>query len=444
MTTSGGPRQDLLRQLPKVDVLLRDERVARFAHGVAVAAAREVLDEARAALREGGGLPADLVDQVVERARRLDEGRLLEVVNATGIVLHTNLGRAPWSPSAVAAAARAAGYCDLELTLATGARGGRLSGVQAQLRHLVGAEASLVVNNNAAAVMLVLTALAAGREVVVSRGELVEIGGSFRVPDIVASGGARLREVGTTNRTRVADVERAIGPDTALILKVHPSNFKVTGFVEAPTRRELAALGRARGVPVVEDLGSGSLRGGHGEPSVAEVLEAGIDLVTFSGDKLVGGPQAGVVVGRADLVALLRKHPLYRALRVDKVTLAALEATLGDHLAGRVVPVDAMSRADPGELRARAERLRALVGVGEVVATEGQVGGGAAPGEALPSFALRLATDRPDALAAALRAGRPPVVARVHHEAVLLDVRTVTDAQLAPLGGRLAALFRNE
>ncbi|MCB9685350.1 MAG: L-seryl-tRNA(Sec) selenium transferase [Alphaproteobacteria bacterium] len=433
----------LFRSLPKVDALARDPALAGVPFPIAVAAARDAIDAARDRLRAGGGA-GDLVADAARRARALDQGRLTQVINATGVVLHTNLGRAPWSDSALAAAQRVASGCDLELTLSDGRRGGRLAGVSAQLRHLVGAEAALVVNNNAAAVLLALTALAAGREVVVSRGELVEIGGSFRVPDIIASGGARLVEVGTTNRTRIADVRAAAGPDTALLLKVHRSNFKVVGFTEEPTRQELAAVGRELGVPLVEDLGSGSLRGGHGEPSVREVLEAGVDLCTFSGDKLVGGPQSGVVVGRAELVARLRSHPLYRAMRVGKVTLAALEATLGDHLAGRVTPVDRMLTTTADELLARAQRLQVASDVGEVVATDGQVGGGAVPGETLASFALRVATSQPDALATALRTGTPAVLARVHRDALLLDVRTVPDERIPALAERLAALCRSE
>jgi L-seryl-tRNA(Ser) seleniumtransferase len=339
---------------------------------------------------------------------------------------------------------RVAGACDLELDLEAGERGGRLRGVTAQLRHLTGAEATVVVNNCAAAVLLGLTALARGREVIVSRGELVEIGGSFRVPEVIASGGARLVEVGTTNRTRVADYARAITPETAVLLRVHPSNFRVTGFTEVPDRAELVALGRERGVPVLEDLGSGALAPIDREPSVREVVAAGTDLVFFSGDKLLGGPQAGLAVGRADLVERLRKHPLYRALRVDKVTLAALEATLGDHVAGRPTPVAAMIAAAPEALRARAERLRDAIGAGSVADETSVVGGGTLPGLELPTSVVRLDVARPDAFARTLRTGRPAVVPRVGGGAVLLDVRTVADEQVEPLARRVAAVLASE
>lgn len=440
---------DVLRTLPKVDLLVRDPALAAFPHPVAVGAARQVLDEVRAAVRDGAvdAVP-DLVPRVVARARLLTGGRLVPVINATGVVVHTNLGRAPWSEAARAAAMRVAGYCDLELDLGTGTRGGRLRGVAAQIRHLTGAEATLVVNNCAAAVLLGLTALAAGREVVVSRGELVEIGGSFRVPDVIASGGARLREVGTTNRTRLADYEAAVGPDTALLLKVHPSNFRVVGFTEEPSRTELVGLARRTGLLVVEDLGSGNLRAGGGEPSVREVVESGVDLVFFSGDKLLGGPQAGLVVGRADLVERLRRHPLYRALRVDKVVLAALEATLGDHVAGRAPPVTAMLEASPEVLAGRAQGLAgALRDLGvavEVVDGRSVAGGGAWPGQELPSFAVRIVSSRPDGVATALRTGDPAVVARVSDGALLFDVRTLTDPQIAPLAARVAEVWRGE
>lgn len=441
-------RSTLLRGLPKVDVVARDSVLAGVPHALAVGAARQVIDEVRADVRAGRceRLP-DVAGLAAERARILGEGRLVSVINATGVVVHTNLGRAPWSPAARAAANRAMGYCDVELDRVTGLRGGRLSGLGAQIRHLTGAEAALVVNNCAAAVLLVLTALAAGREVVVSRGELVEIGGSFRVPDVIASGGARLREVGTTNRTRTADYARAIGPDTALLLRVHPSNFRVVGFTEEAPREALVALGRERGVPVVEDLGSGRLcplgDADGGEPSVREVVEAGVDLVCFSGDKLLGGPQAGVIVGSAARIAALRAHPLYRALRVDKVTLAALEATLGDHASGRAPPVPAMLTEPVEAVRGRAERLAAsLRGLGcpcELVDTPAVAGGGALPGRALASVAVRVAVARPDLAASALRLGTPAVVARVEGGAVVLDARTVDERDLDTLAARAAA-----
>jgi L-seryl-tRNA(Ser) seleniumtransferase len=436
----------LLRSLPKVDRLVEEPALGCYPPSLRVRAARLVLDEVRAALL-AGTLPAlpELVPLVAERARSLEQGRLVSVINATGVVVHTNLGRAPWSESARAAALRVAGYCDLEMDLDSGRRGGRLRGVTAQLRQLVGAEAALVVNNCAAAVLLALTALAAGKEVIVSRGELVEIGGSFRVPDVISSGGARLREVGTTNRTRIGDFARAIGPEAAVLLRVHPSNFRTQGFVEAPSRAEVAQLARERGLLSMEDLGSGSLAPAWGEPSVREVLEAGIDLVMFSGDKLLGGPQAGVVAGRAALVERLRAHPLYRALRVDKVILAALEATLGDHLAERPPPVMAMLQEGLPTLQLRARRLAELLQARRLVARVLEVpsvaGGGTLPGFELPSVGVHVPASSVDARARALRVGRPAVVARVHEGGLLFDVRTVREEELNTLAAQVAAVL---
>lgn len=432
---------DALRRLPKVDRLARslgDDVPQR----IAMAAARQIVAEARALILAGDP-PPDSLDQLArDRAVALRKGRLVPVINATGIVIHTNLGRAPWSASAITAAARAASYCDLEVQMSTGTRGGRLRGVAGQLQELTGAEAAVVVNNCAAAVMLALTAVARDREVVVSRGELVEIGGSFRVPDVIASGGARLREVGTTNRTRAADYAAAIGPETGALLRVHPSNFRVVGFTEEPDRHELVALGRAHGVLVIEDVGAGSLDGGFGETSIREVVDAGVDLVSFSGDKLLGGPQAGIVVGTTAAVAQLRTHPLYRALRVGKVTLAALEATLGDHLAGVAPPVLAMLSADADTLRDRAEALArhlTAAGVGCTVHPEQSfVGGGALPGQGLDTWVVRIPLTDAQAMAQRLRVGEPAVLARVSRGAMHLDPRTVTDEQTAELVDRVA------
>lgn len=434
----------LLRGLPSVDALA--SRLAGVPAPVAVAAARQVIERVRAEVLAGERtvLP-DLDAEAAAVAAGLDAGRMRRVLNATGVVVHTNLGRSSWSASARAAAERAMGHCDLELRLDDGQRGGRLDGLRAQLRVLTGAEDALVVNNAAAAVLLGLTALAHGREVVVSRGELVEIGGSFRVPDVIASGGARLVEVGTTNRTRAGDYAAAVGPDTALLLKVHPSNFTQLGFVESAPREALAALAREVGVPLVEDLGSGSLHGEQGEPAVRDVVAAGVDLVMFSGDKLLGGPQAGVVVGRAELVARLRRHPLYRALRVDKVTLAALEATLGDHIAGRPVPTRERLSLGETDLWARAVRWRAALGdtvAADVVSSDDVPGGGAAPGRTLPGAALVLRTGDPQGLARRLRTGDPAVMARVVDDAVWLHPRAVDprddDALVAQVAAAIA------
>src|SRR5438309_1747467 len=316
-----------LRDLPSVDELAREA-----GDPLAVDAARAVIERARDEIRAGGD-PGDLAARLREELVDARRPRLRRVINATGIVVHTNLGRAPLADEAVERVAEVArGYSNLEYDLAEGARGSRQDHVGAILRRLTGAESALVVNNNAAAVLLALAALAEGRDVVVSRGELIEIGDGFRIPDVLARSGARLVEIGTTNRTRAADYERAIGPDTALLLRVHQSNFRVVGFTEQPTVTELAAVARRHELPLVDDLGSGVLVALEGEPSARDSLAAGADLVCFSGDKLLGGPQAGVIVGRADLVERLRRHPLQRALRADKLTLAALEGTLARYL----------------------------------------------------------------------------------------------------------------
>src|SRR5256714_2922235 len=362
-----------LRDLPSVDELTRGVE-----DPLAVDAARTVLAHARETIAAGGS-PGDLAASLRAELRALRAPRLRRVLNATGVIVHTNLGRAPLAPEALERVVEAArGYSNLEYDLADGRRGSRQEHVADALRRLTGAEAALVVNNNAAAVLLALAALAEGREVVVSRGELIEIGDGFRIPDVLARSGARLREVGTTNRTRAADYERAIGPETALLLRVHQSNFRVVGFTEQPQLTELVRIARARGLPVVDDLGSGVLAELGDEPSARAALAAGADLVCFSGDKLLGGPQAGIVVGHAELVERLRRHPLQRALRADKLTLAALEATLALYLdpglAEREIPVLRMLSEPVEAVRARAKRLADLVG-GEVEETVGRVGG---------------------------------------------------------------------
>jgi L-seryl-tRNA(Ser) seleniumtransferase len=427
-----------LRDLPSVDRLLADPRLAGEPHELALAAAREALDEARAAIR-GGAQPGDVVETALARLAAWREPSLRRVLNATGVIVHTNLGRAPLAPAALARVAEVgAAYSTLEYDVGSGARGSRQVHLAGLLARLTGAEAALVVNNNAAAVLLALAALAEGREVLVSRGELIEIGDGFRIPDVLARSGARLVEVGTTNRTRATDYERALGPETALLLRVHQSNFRVVGFSELPTPAELAALARRAGVPLVDDLGSGSLFPLADEPTAAASLAAGADLVCFSGDKLLGGPQAGIVVGRGDLVERLRRHPLQRALRADKLTLAALEGTLALALdparARREIPVLRMLHEPPAAVRARADRLAALVG-GEVEATVARVGGGALPLAELPSFAC--AVEEP--LAPLLRAGAPPVVALVRDGRTLLDVRALRDDELDELAAAVAA-----
>ncbi len=354
---------------------------------------------------------------------------LRPVLNATGVVVHTNLGRAPLSAAAVDAVVAAAGYVDVELDLTTGARSSRGAGARAALLAACpDAEAALVVNNGAAALVLATTALAAGREIVVSRGELVEIGAGFRLPDLIASTGARLREVGTTNRTHLRDYADAIGPDTGCVLKVHPSNFRVEGFTSSVAVSDLAGLAHARDLPLVVDIGSGLLDPDPllpDEPAASDVLRAGADVVTASGDKLLGGPQAGLVLGRANAVDRLARHPLARAVRADKLALAAIEATLR----GGRPPVTTSLHADPEELRRRAERLAAAVGA-EVVPHDGRVGGGGAPGVPLPGWAVSL----PESVASALRLGEPAILPRVHGGACLVDLRCIPperDAEIA-------------
>jgi L-seryl-tRNA(Ser) seleniumtransferase len=462
-------RQGRLRALPSVDEVVRalDGRPAMTRARV-VEVVRTVLAERRRAVLTAVS-PAELDALALETPDLLPRVRaaldvagawgLDRVVNATGVVLHTNLGRAPLGAAALARLALvAARYTNLELDVRTKARGSRYEHVDGALCRLSGAETSLVVNNNAAAVLLALESLARGREVVVSRGELIEIGGAFRIPDIMARSGARLVEVGTTNRTRLADYANAMTPDTALLLKVHPSNYRVLGFTETVRTADLAELGRGRGVPVLEDLGSGcflDLRqwGLPREPTVPETVAAGADVVTFSGDKLLGGPQAGIVVGRRALVERLRANPLNRALRIDKLTLAALEATLRAYedpaTASREIPTLRMLSEPVGVVRRRAGRVlhrvpataREALGL-TVVAGRSEVGGGALPLAELPTAALALgASSHPAAgLDARLRAGRPPVIGRIADDRLLLDCRTVMDDEVPLLAAALAAL----
>jgi L-seryl-tRNA(Ser) seleniumtransferase len=424
-----------LRELPSVDELLRDERLAREPHALALEAARTALERAREEIRAGVD-PGDLAERARASLAGLRRPRLRRVVNATGVVVHTNLARAPLADAALERVREVGrGYSNLEYDLATGARGSRQDHAADLLRRLTGAESALVVNNNAAAVLLALAALAEGREVIVSRGELIEIGDGFRIPEVLARSGARLVEVGTTNRTRAADYERALGQETALLLRVHQSNFRVVGFTEQPTLADLAAVARAAGVPLVDDLGSGVLVERPGEPSARESLAAGADLVCFSGDKLLGGPQAGIVVGRAGLVERLRRHPLQRALRVDKLTLAALEGTLALYLdAPERIPVLRMLDEPVETVRARADRLADLV-AGSVEETVARVGGGALPLAELPSFACAVE----EQLAEPLRMGDPPVVGIVRDGRLLLDCRTIADDELAEVAAAVAA-----
>jgi L-seryl-tRNA(Ser) seleniumtransferase len=410
-----------LRDLPSVDELARAS-----GDPLAVDAARHVLARAREEIQAGAD-PGDLGVRLAQELAAARAPLLRRVLNATGVIVHTNLGRAPLAEEALARVQEVGrGYSNLEYSLHEGARGSRQDHVASLLRRLTGAEAALVVNNNAAAVLLALAALAEGRDVLVSRGELIEIGDGFRIPDVLARSGARLVEVGTTNRTRVADYERAVGAETAVLLRVHQSNFRVVGFTEQPRLEELAAVARRHDLHLVDDLGSGAFVELADEPSARDALAAGADLVCFSGDKLLGGPQAGIAVGRGELVERLRRHPLQRALRADKLTLAALEGTLALYLDDPSrVPVLRMLREETAVVRARAERLASLVD-GSVEQTIARVGGGALPLTELESYACAVEEE----LAAPLRAADPPVVAVVRDGRTLLDCRTLRDDEI--------------
>ena len=439
-------------RIPAVDEVLRLPGVAGLLEAGAprwavVAAVREEIARVRAVVRGGSTSTSTSTSTEVEIVRiaagvaaRLQPG-LRKVINATGVILHTNLGRAPLAPAAIARIVEiASGYSNLEYDLAAGERGARERHVQA-LAELAGAEAALVVNNCAGAVLLALSALAAGREVIVSRGELIEIGGGFRIPDVMAASGAHLVEVGTTNKTRALDYEVALRPETALLMKVHRSNFAIVGFTTEATVAELAALGAPRQLPVLVDLGSGAMAATHGEPTAATTLAAGADLVAISGDKLLGGPQAGILLGRRDLVTRCARHPLYRALRPSKLELAALEATAELWRDGREaeIPTWAMLTASPDVVRARAEAVVAAAGGGlDIVPVVSKLGGGTLPLVELPSFAIAL----PEQAEPALRAGTPPVIGRLEGGRLLLDLRTVADTEIEALSGCLKLLGR--
>ncbi len=455
-------RTSMLRSLPSVDQLLRRladrAELSGVPHARLTALVRETLEAERRRVLEGRGAPAGaetLATRVVECAQRAGLFSLRPIINATGVVLHTNLGRALLSPLALERlGAVAAAYSNLELELASKERGSRYSHVEGLLRRLTGAEDALVVNNNAAAVLLALETLAHGKEVVVSRGELIEIGGEFRIPDIMLRSGAVLREVGTTNRTHLRDYADAIGPNTALLLKVHTSNYRVVGFTAEVSSRELVELGRQREIPVMEDLGSGSLLdlrpyGLPYEPTVSEMVAAGLDLVSFSGDKLLGGPQAGLLVGRREIVGRLKKNPWNRALRIDKLTIAALEATLYAYEAGvarETIPTLRMLTEPVVDVLRRARRVfravppqsreRLALRIDEARA---QVGGGALPTVELPSAGLTVGGSAADArrLDEVLRKGEPPVVGRLAEDRLFLDCRTVLRSQVAPLAQAL-------
>jgi L-seryl-tRNA(Ser) seleniumtransferase len=466
----GIPLQDILRQIPSVDALLQTEAVQealqRHPRKVVLEAIRLVLDQTRAKLlrepREAAagiaGFPA-LDEAIGAEIERLSRYTLRPVINATGIVIHTNLGRSLLPEEAIERLALiCSGYNNLEYDLEQGARGSRYVHAEALLRELTGAEAALVVNNNAGAVFLVLNTLARDREAVVSRGQLVEIGGSFRIPDVMAASGAVLREVGTTNRTHLRDYASAISDRTALLMKVHTSNFRIVGFTAEVSLEELVKLGREHSLPVIEDLGSGCFVnlarfGLHGEATVQDAVCAGADIVTFSGDKLLGGPQAGIVVGRKDLVERCRKNPLTRALRVDKMTLAALEATLrlyrDERQAVERIPTLRMIAAPLPELEEKAEALAAAIraagGAGafdvEVRSGYSQVGGGSLPAQDLETRVVAVRSDAMSAakIEASLRCGDPPIIGRIESDLFLMDVRTLKTDDIAVIAEAFAA-----
>lgn len=455
--------QDRRRQLPAVGVICADRAAqplnSQFGQAAVIKALRLILHQARQSLTDPkAAIPsvADLLDQAARHLSGNDRQTLFQVINATGVVIHTNLGRAPLAPEAVSAMTAAAGYANLEFDLEVGQRASRHDHLDRLIFDITEAEASFAVNNGAGAVLLALAGLAKGTPVIVSRGELVEIGGGFRVPDIVAQSGAQMVEIGTTNRTHLSDYEQAVvdHPQARVILRTHPSNFRMTGFTSAPSLKALAAFAHARGMLLIEDLGGGALvdlelHGIHGEPQVQASLKAGVDLVVFSGDKLLGGPQAGIIAGRRDLIETLAKHPLARALRLDKLSLAALAATLrlyrppNDPMTR--VPVLRMLTESAAVTHARAQALFVLVGgfAGlevDIIETQGFAGGGAMPMHALAGFALRLSCTHVSAedLARRLRIGAIPVVGRIERDKLLLEMRTVADDDLASLAAAIA------
>jgi len=444
------------RIIPSIDILRKREGVraleAAFGAEAAVEALRSGADAVRARLAAGEDVadPADTIESMTRTALQgRARGSLRPVINATGVVIHTNLGRAPLADAAIErVTSLARGYSNLEYDLEKGARGSRTVHAESLITSITGAEAALVVNNNAAAIMLILAGLAAGREVVISRGELVEIGGGFRIPDVMRQSGALLREVGTTNRTRVTDYLASVSAATAMFLRVHPSNFRIEGFTERPALADLVGLARETNVPIVEDIGSGCLAADlAGEPSVQASIAAGVDLVCFSGDKLLGGPQCGIIAGRAALVDRLRTHPLMRALRADKITFAMLEATLSEYRAGRAastIPVQRMLHLSAEEIETRAQVLAETLAASgwrvALVSGSSAVGGGSAPGLELPTVLLSIAKDgeSADATERWLRSLDPPVIARIERDLVVLDLRTVLPDQDEALTSLLA------
>jgi L-seryl-tRNA(Ser) seleniumtransferase len=439
--------KELLKKIPKVDELLRSPALAEATESYGDRAVTEAVRAELDLLRQGilkqqiTAMPelSDLYPQIVRRVQGDSLPSFRRVINGTGIILHTNLGRACLSEQAARAVYEASkSYSNLEYDLSTGKRGSRYSHVEEILCRLTGAESALVVNNNAAAVLLVLSALTAGGQVPVSRGELVEIGGSFRVPEIMEACGAQLKEVGATNKTHLRDYEKAIHEQTKALMKVHTSNYRIIGFSETPALSDLVELGHKYNLPVIEDLGSGCLLdlksfGIHDEPSVQDSIRAGVDVVSFSGDKLLGGPQAGIILGKKKYLDILKKHPLNRAMRVDKMTLAALESTLQSYEKGcsEEVPIIGMLGAKPEELRQKAALLANLLTAADIpvdiLSTESQVGGGSVPNKNLPSYAIAFSGDV-NALEETLRLGVTPIIGRIHDGKYLLDVRTLFES----------------
>jgi L-seryl-tRNA(Ser) seleniumtransferase len=433
-----------LRDLPSVDSLLQDAEqaqiIVRFGRSLVTQAIRAELADLRSNLQQEDELPipdpASLLSGIESRLEKWLAPDLIRTINATGVIVHTNLGRAPLSDASVQAIqAVAAGYSTLEYDLTSGQRGKRGQHAESLLTRLTGAEAALVVNNNAAAVLLALTALALDKEVIISRSQLIEIGGGFRVPDVMKQSGAHLVEVGTTNRTHLEDFEIAINAHTALILRAHHSNFRIVGFTTEPSLDQLVALGEKHNLPVLDDLGSGALFDtaqfglGH-EPTVQESIQSGAALVAFSGDKLLGGPQSGILVGQESFVSVLRQHPLARAVRSDKLCLAALTTTLQHYLLDEAldeIPVWKMIAAPPEAIRTRAESWRETLGTGEVIQSRSTVGGGSLPEETLPTWVLSIKDEKPNQFASRLRTQDPPIIARVQDDLIMIDPRTVLE-----------------
>jgi L-seryl-tRNA(Ser) seleniumtransferase len=448
-----------LRDLPSVEELLQTktaaELIARFGRPLTLTAIRETLDTIRARFASGAITVLPLHDLILAQTDSLLSSwvkpTLRPVINATGVILHTNLGRAPLSDATIRAMDTVSrGYSNLEYDLEKGSRGSRLLHAEFVLQKLTGAESALVVNNNASAVLLVLSALANKKRVIISRSQLVEIGGGFRIPDVMKQSGAKLVEVGTTNKVRLSDYQSALEESTALVMRAHPSNFKIVGFTEEPEIEQIADLAHKSGVFVVDDLGSGALYdtakyGLAHEPTVQESLAAGVDVVCFSGDKLLGGPQAGIIVGRKDLIERIRKHPLARAVRADKVCLAGVAATFLHYLkdeAEREIPILKMMSLTPQQVKGRVEAWILELGRGEVVEGESTVGGGSLPGESFPTYLLSLTVESPDKFLKRLRAQNPPVVARTSNDRVLFDPRTVLPEQEGALLVGLENVFK--